>query len=78
MFPTVADDLTLWCSQHALMVLQAAMTWPGTAACVSEALIPMQELRARCREAGIHEVICKPFRVQDVQRVLASIPPRSP
>ncbi len=36
----------------------------------------VQELHEQCREAGIQEFICKPFRMEDVQRVLALVPPR--
>lgn len=36
----------------------------------------LQVLHDRCKEAGIQEFICKPFRIEDVQRVLALVPPR--
>ncbi|KAL4431058.1 hypothetical protein ABPG75_006314 [Micractinium tetrahymenae] len=36
----------------------------------------LQELHEQCRGAGIREFICKPFRVEDVERVLALVRPR--
>lgn len=36
----------------------------------------LQELHQQCREAGIREFICKPFRVEDVERVLRLVQPR--
>jgi CheY-like chemotaxis protein len=35
----------------------------------------LQALHEQCREAGIREFICKPFRVEDVQRVLDLVRP---
>ena len=38
----------------------------------------LQVMHDRGREVGIEEFICKPFRVEDLQRVLAHVrPPRS-
>lgn len=36
----------------------------------------LQVLHDKCFAAGIQEFICKPFRVEDVQRVLALVAPR--
>ncbi len=33
-------------------------------------LVLLQVLHDKCREVGIEEFVCKPFRVQDLQRVL--------
>lgn len=39
----------------------------------------LQVMHDRGREVGIEEFICKPFRVEDLQRVLAHVrPPCSP
>ena len=40
------------------------------------ALFAAQELHDKCFAAGIREFICKPFRMEDVQRVLALVAPR--
>jgi CheY-like chemotaxis protein len=36
----------------------------------------LQVLHDKCKLAGIREFICKPFRIEDVQRVLTMIAPR--
>jgi CheY-like chemotaxis protein len=36
----------------------------------------LHTLHESCRQAGIREFICKPFRLEDVQRVLALVQPR--
>nr|AML76900.1 putative LOV domain-containing protein [Ettlia oleoabundans] len=36
----------------------------------------LQVLHEKCRDAGIQEFICKPFRMEDVERVLALVQPR--
>ena len=50
--------------------------WCGLGIC-SEPLCTLQVLHDKCRAVGIEEFVCKPFRVQDLQRVLCKTPTTS-
>lgn len=63
-----------WCACHSRRGQPLGRFLPLPAPCVpTQWPLRVQALHERCREAGMREFITKPFRVEDVKRVLQMV-----